>query len=340
MNFNVYYIAMVVIGRVNMTRALKTKNSIAYARLAHFEGAATNLNLETVIRQIIDKLPSQKRKTSDLFGDQFTQLTNYEYFDDGGVAIVIDCHSPENEASTIKFNAKKAEQKTVKKVLRAPKGDSLVKYDAFAYIKDNNVLLAGDTVKEYVFDELINHLAHTAKILRNDVKVITASMATKDKLELINRHGVSKIELNISAYAHELEQAAAAAKSSATKPFEVLKDILASRDANSAIVSSKINYSLVVEIPKYNKARIEKLSDGSTIDRTAMWAKKAAEGVLEDYMHDYTIVLRGSAGKIRHSALNVSRPIKVTQKGKSFCFDDMCFHLNALYKQLCKESIF
>jgi len=324
----------------SMARALRTKTCVAYARLARFEGAQTNLNLETLVGQIISTFSDAKsRKTSELFDDQCTQLTNYQKYSGGGIAVSIDCHSPENETSTIKNNPRD-EEKVVKQPLRAPKGHSMIKYEVFAYIQGNNLLLVGDIVKEYVFDQLINHLAWKANVIQSDLKVVTSAVTVQDKIRQVNKYGVAKIELNISAYAHALEQATAAGKSLMSKPFGVIHDILSQHNATSVIASSNVSYYLTVDITKLTKAQLHKAEDGSTTDPIEQWSKKAAEGVLEDYMDDYTIVLRGKGGKIRQSELKVKRELKVRPHGKSFDTQDMWHNLSAAYKELHKEGHF
>lgn len=321
-----------------MARALRTKNCVAYAKIAHFEGGKTNLSLETLVREILKILPDVRmRRRSDLFGDQVTQLSNFELYADGGVAIVIDCHSPDNEASTIRHNPK-SEQKSTKQSLKAPKGQSMVKYDVFAYINGNSVVLAGDIVKDYVFETFINQLALDAKIVQSDLKVKVSPATVKDKIKLVNKFGVSQIELNVSAYAHELEQAAS--KTSVSAPLAVLRDILGRRSAEDTIGASRVNYRLVVDISKLKKTELTRSKDGTLSDPASTWAKRAAEGVLEDYVSDYTIVLRGRGGRIKQSEMRVSKIIKVTPHGKSFDTNDMWYNLSATHKELCKEGVF
>ena len=318
------------------------KNCVAYAKIASFEGGQTNLNLETLVKQIVESFPdAESRKITGLFSDQYTQLADYDiYPNDDGVAIFINCHSPNNETSTIKSSSTANEDKLAKQSMRAPDGHSIIKYEIFAYIKDNKLLLVGDVVKEYVFEELINHLALKANIIKSDIKVRTSSATAVDKIKQINKYGVSQIQLNISAYAHDLEKATETARMELVKPLATLKDILSKRNASDTISSSNVSYYLTVDIKKLNKTQLSKLADGTTLDYVDEWAKKSAEGVLEDYIHDYTIKLCGKGGSIKHSELKIKRNIKVSPHGKSFDTKDMWYSLKMTYQDMCKEGIF
>ena len=323
-----------------MAKAIPRKNCIAYAKTAQFEGAVKtgnpNLTLETLVRQIVEQLPLAKhRKTATLFGDQYTALSNFELYASGGIAIAIDCFSPKNEASTVK-NQTGTGIHSKKTAIKAKKGESLVKYEAFAYISGNNLLVAGDTVKDYLIDALINELGRKASLINSDQKIKSVAATVKDKIKQVNKHGVSKIELNISAFAHDLEKAAA---TDASPTLNVIKDILSHRDAEQTLSSANLSYTLVVDISKMKRAQLYKAPDGTTKDPADQWAKHAAANVLEDYMADYTITLRGKGGSIRRSELKISRMISVIPHGKSFHTEDMWSNLSVTYHNLINEGL-
>lgn len=322
-----------------MARTLKTKTCTAYARRAAIEGAKTNLSLEAIVRDIIKAFPdAENRKTPQLFDDQYTQLTDYELMSSGGVVICIDCHSPQNQTSMVQTKSKA--QKNPKLPVSAKKGHSFVKYEAWAFIKGDELLIAGDMLKDYMFDSLIDTLAGKAKAVPSNIKVRTASVCVRDKIKQVQKYGVRQIELDISEYAHELEEATAKGKSKITKQFSIIKDILSCHDAENALAKSHVSYRLVVDVTRVKKAQLSKAADGNTKDPVEIWAKHAAAGVLEDYINDYTIHLRGSGGKIRKSELSVSRSIKVQQHGKSYSTKDMWWHLASLHGDLSKQSVF
>lgn len=311
---------------------------MVYARRATIIGAQTNLSLEDIVKEVIKALPdSAKRKTASLFDDQFTQLTTYDNPTSGGIAICIDCYSPQNQASVIKTNAKAP--KNLKSSMQAKKGHSLIKYEAWAYIRGNELLIAGDTVKDYLFDKLIDELATKAKVIKSDLKVTTAPTTVKDKIKQVQKYGVRQIELDISEYAHELEEATSDGKTVLEKPFGVIKDLLSCHNAESVLAKSHVSYRLVVDVTKIKKAQLSKAADGAIKDPVEEWAKHAAEGVLEDYINDYTITLRGKGGSIKKSELTVSKPIKVQASGKSYDTKDMWIQLAGLYSELSKEGV-
>lgn len=177
----------------------KRQKTISYHRAEYYNTSPESIRLSSCIRDAVEKSPTIAHRTISRGDGQYIKLASIRSDEDGGHYLHLTVDTPGEAASIVPKVAPSAKEITVGTT--APPDDAeFMDGDAFLYVRGNDLCLCTTTIRSGAVEHFLHRFFLASSIRKDAVQFGLMNAANVEKIALLQKKGVSHIELKASLY--------------------------------------------------------------------------------------------------------------------------------------------